>query len=201
MPNFNDSTIQPSKIVCIGKNYAAHIEEMGGLKPDDMTVFLKPPTALSDTLYATLGETLHYETEICLLMHGGQVQGLAVGFDLTKRETQNGLKKQGLPWERAKAFDGAAVISDFVTAPDSLDDLHLTLHVNGELRQQGHVSMMLYPPQVILEELNHFMTLCDQDIIMTGTPAGVGPVEAGSEYKATVYNGDQVLVSHTWVAV
>lgn len=201
MPNFNDSTIQPSKIVCIGKNYAAHIEEMGGLKPDDMTVFLKPPTALSDTLHATLGETLHYETEICLLMHAGQVQGLAVGFDLTKRETQNGLKKQGLPWERAKAFDGAAVISDFVTAPDSLDDLHLTLHVNGELRQQGHVSMMLYPPQVILEELNHFMTLCDQDIIMTGTPAGVGPVEAGSEYTATVYNGDQVLVSHTWVAV
>ena len=201
MPSFNNNLIQPTKIVCIGKNYAAHIEEMGGLKPDDMTVFLKPPTALSDTLHSTLGETLHYETEICLFMNDGRVQGIAVGFDLTKRETQNGLKKQGLPWERAKAFDGAAVISDFVTAPDSLDDLHLTLHVNGELRQQGHVSMMLYPPQIILNELNHFMTLCDQDIIMTGTPAGVGPVEAGSEYKATVYSGDQVLVSHTWVAV
>lgn len=201
MPNFNSTPTKPTKIVCIGKNYAAHIEEMGGLKPDDMTVFLKPPTALSDTLHSKLGETLHYETEICLLMKAGQVQGIAVGFDLTKRETQNGLKKQGLPWERAKAFDGAAVISDFVPAPESLDDLNLTLHVNGELRQQGHVSMMLYPPAVILNELAHFMTLCDQDVIMTGTPAGVGPVEAGCEYRATVYNGDQVLVSQTWVAV
>jgi 2-keto-4-pentenoate hydratase/2-oxohepta-3-ene-1,7-dioic acid hydratase in catechol pathway len=201
MPLFNNAPIQPTKIVCIGKNYAAHIEEMGGLKPDDMTVFLKPSTALSDTLHSTLGETLHYETEICLLMNAGRVQGIAVGFDLTKRETQNGLKKQGLPWERSKAFDAAAVISDFVAAPEILDDLNLTLHVNGELRQQGHVNMMLYPPQVILSELAHFMTIRDQDVIMTGTPAGVGPLEAGSEYKATVYNGEQVLVSQTWVAV
>ena len=201
MPLFNNTPIQPTKIVCIGKNYAAHIEEMGGLKPDNMTVFVKPTTALSDTLHSTLGETLHYETEICLLIQQGKVSGIGVGFDLTKRETQNGLKKQGLPWERAKAFDGAAVMSDFVAAPDSLDDLNLTLHVNGELRQQGHVSMMLYPPQVVLSELAQFMTLCDQDLIMTGTPAGVGPVEAGSEYKATVYNGDQVLISQTWVAV
>jgi 2-keto-4-pentenoate hydratase/2-oxohepta-3-ene-1,7-dioic acid hydratase in catechol pathway len=200
MPLFNKTPIQPTKIVCIGKNYAAHIEEMGGLKPDDMTVFIKPSTALSDTLHSTLGETLHYETEICLLVNAGQVRGIAVGFDLTKRETQNGLKKQGLPWERAKAFDGAAVMSDFVAAPDSLDDLNLTLHVNGELRQQGHVSMMLYPPAVILSELSHFMTLRDQDVIMTGTPAGVGPVEAGSEFTACVYNGDQRLVSQTWVA-
>jgi len=198
---FQSQAITPSKIVCIGKNYAAHIDEMGGLKPDDMTVFLKPNTALSQELIAVLGEAVHFETEICLLMQDSQIRGVGIGFDLTKRDTQSKLKQQGLPWERSKAFDGSAVLGEFVNAPDSLDELSLTLHVNGELRQQGHVSMMLYPPLVILEELSQFMSLCDGDIIMTGTPAGVGPLISGADYTATLLNGDEVLVTKTWRAL
>jgi len=198
---FQSQAITPSKIVCIGKNYAAHIDEMGGLKPDDMTVFLKPNTALSQELIAVRGEAVHFETEICLLMQESQIRGVGIGFDLTKRDTQSKLKQQELPWERSKAFDGSAVLGEFVNAPDSLDDLSLTLHVNGELRQQGHVSMMLYPPLVILEELSQFMSLCDGDIIMTGTPAGVGPLISGADYTATLLNGDEVLVTKTWRAL
>src|SRR6056300_1187960 len=198
---FQSQAITPSKIVCIGKNYAAHIDEMGGLKPDDMTVFLKPNTALSQELIAVRGEAVHFETEICLLMQESQIRGVGIGFDLTKRDTQSKLKQQELPWERSKAFDGSAVLGEFVNAPDSLDDLSLTLHVNGELRQQGHVGMMLYPPLVILEELSQFMSLCDGDIIMTGTPAGVGPLISGADYTATLRNGDKVLVTKTWRAL
>jgi 2-keto-4-pentenoate hydratase/2-oxohepta-3-ene-1,7-dioic acid hydratase in catechol pathway len=201
MIRFNNKHITPSKLVCIGKNYAAHIDEMGGLKPDDMTVFLKPNTALSQELIAARGEAVHFETEICLLIEGGRVRGVGIGFDLTKRDTQAKLKKQGLPWERSKAFDGSAVLSQFVSAPHSLDDLSLTLHVNGELRQQGHVSMMLYPPLVILEELIQFMSLRDGDVIMTGTPAGVGPLMLGADYTATLLNGHDVLVTQTWRAL
>jgi len=198
---FQSQAITPSKIVCIGKNYAAHIDEMGGLKPDDMTVFLKPNTALSQELISVRGEPVHFETEICLLIEAGHVRGVGIGFDLTKRDTQSKLKQQGLPWERSKAFDGSAVLSEFVSAPDSLDDLLLTLHVNGELRQQGHVSMMLYPPLVIIEELSQFMSLRGGDIIMTGTPAGVGPLISGADYTATLLNGDEVLVTKTWRAL
>ena len=201
MIHFNEKQITPSKIVCIGKNYAAHIDEMGGLKPDDMTVFLKPNTALSSELIADRGEAVHFETEICLLMEDGTVKGVGIGFDLTKRDTQAKLKKQGLPWERSKAFDGSAVLSQFVSAPHSLDDLSLTLHVDGELRQKGHVSMMLYPPLVILEELSQFMSLRDGDVIMTGTPAGVGPLISGADYTATLLNGSEVLVTQTWRAL
>ena len=198
---FNEKQITPSKIVCIGKNYAAHIDEMGGLKPDDMTVFLKPNTALSSELVADRGESVHFETEICLLMEDGAVKGVGIGFDLTKRDTQAKLKQQGLPWERSKAFDGSAVLSQFVSAPHSLDDLSLTLHVDGELRQKGHVSMMLYPPLVILKELSQFMSLRDGDVIMTGTPAGVGPLMLGADYTATLLNGDEVLITQTWRAL
>ena len=201
MIHFNEKQITPSKIVCIGKNYAAHIDEMGGLKPDDMTVFLKPNTALSSELIADRGEAVHFETEICLLIEGGRVRGVGIGFDLTKRDTQAKLKQQGLPWERSKAFDGSAIFSQFVSAPHSLDDLSLTLHVDGELRQKGHVSMMLYPPLVILEELSQFMSLRDGDVIMTGTPAGVGPLMSGADYTATLLNGDETLVAQTWRAL
>jgi 2-keto-4-pentenoate hydratase/2-oxohepta-3-ene-1,7-dioic acid hydratase in catechol pathway len=136
-----------------------------------------------------------------LLIEAGHVRGVGIGFDLTKRDTQSKLKQQGLPWERSKAFDGSAVLSEFVNTPESLDDLSLTLHVNGERRQQGHVSMMLYPPLVILEELSQFMSVRDGDIIMTGTPAGVGPLISGADYTATLLNGDEVLVTKTWRAL
>ena len=191
----------PSKVVCIGKNYADHIEEMGGLKPDDMTVFVKPPSAITTVLQAYRDEPVHYETEICFRICDHKLVAVGLGLDLTKRETQGRLKQQGLPWERAKAFDGSALFSEFVALPDEVNDLSLTLHVDDDLRQKGHISMMLYPPHVILSELSSFMSLADHDIIMTGTPAGVGPLEAGQCYQATLYKGSTILVSQSWIAV
>ncbi len=193
--------IQPGKILCVGKNYAAHIDEMGGAVPDDMVVFMKPASAVTDTLHAALGETLHYETEICLLIRDDKVAAVGLGLDLTKRDLQGRLKQAGLPWERSKAFDGSALFSGFVAAPISLSNLLLELWVDGELRQRGGSEQMLYRPATILDELRTFVTLNDNDIIMTGTPAGVGPVQAGEHFEARLLNGNEELVNVGWMAV
>ena len=197
---FNGEPVRPGKVVCVGKNYAAHIEEMASVPVDNMVVFMKPATSIGTTLHATLDEALHYEGEICLLMKGGAVAGVGFGLDLTKRETQSTLKAAGLPWERSKAFTGSALFSEFVPAPTDLTRLGVELTVDGALRQKGNASLMLYPPDVILEELNQFLVLEDYDIIMTGTPAGVGAVKSGEHFLGRVLDGEDELVSGTWVA-
>jgi 2-keto-4-pentenoate hydratase/2-oxohepta-3-ene-1,7-dioic acid hydratase in catechol pathway len=136
-----------------------------------------------------------------LLIQGDVVAAVGLGLDLTKRATQKRLKDAGLPWERAKAFEGAAVFSRFVKAPPSLTDLEFELRIDGELRQRGSPTQMLYPPAVILEELRSFIPLEDGDIVMTGTPAGAGPVEAGALFEARLLNGDTELVSASWRAM
>ena len=197
---FNGQSVRPGKVVCVGKNYAAHIDEMASVPAENMVVFMKPATSIGTELFAALDEPLHYEGEICLLMQGGQVAGVGFGLDLTKRETQSKLKAAGLPWERSKAFTGSALFSEFVTAPNDLSQLGVELTVDHELRQKGDVSMMLYPPDVILKELNLFLVLEDYDIIMTGTPAVVGPVQARERFFGRVLHGEQELVSAAWVA-
>ena len=197
---FNGEPVRPGKVVCVGKNYAAHIEEMASVPADNMVVFMKPATSIGTTLHATLDEALHYEGEICLLMKGGVMAGVGFGLDLTKRETQSTLKAAGLPWERSKAFTGSALFSEFVPAPKDLTRLGVELTVDGALRQKGDVSLMLYPPDMILEELNQFVVLEDYDIIMTGTPAGVGAVNAGERFSGRVLDGEDELVNGTWVA-
>ena len=197
---FNGQSVRPCKVVCVGKNYAAHIEEMASVPAENMVVFMKPATSIGTELFAALDEPLHYEGEICLLMQGGQVAGVGFGLDLTKRETQSKLKAAGLPWERSKAFTGSALFSEFVTAPEDLSQLGVELTVNDALRQKGDVSLMLYPPDMILQELNRFLLLEDYDIIMTGTPAGVGCVQSGDRFHGRVLHGEQELVSAAWVA-
>ena len=197
---FNGQPVQPRKVICVGKNYAAHIEELGSVPAEDMVVFMKPAISIGSKLIAVMGEPLHYEGEICLLMQSGQVAGVGFGLDLTKRETQSKLKAAGLPWERSKAFTGSALFSEFVTAPEDLTQLGLELHVNDTLRQKGDVSLMLYPPDVILKELHQFLVLEDFDIVMTGTPAGVGAVQAGERFCGRVLHGEQELVSGAWLA-
>ena len=167
---FNGQVVQPRKVVCVGKNYAAHIEEMASVPAENMVVFMKPATSIGNELFAELDEPLHYEGEICLLMQQGHVAGVGFGLDLTKRETQTKLKAAGLPWERSKAFTGSAIFSEFVTAPDTLTQLGVELRVDDVLRQKGDVSLMLYPPEAMLAELRHFLVLEDFDIVMTGTP-------------------------------
>jgi 2-keto-4-pentenoate hydratase/2-oxohepta-3-ene-1,7-dioic acid hydratase in catechol pathway len=198
---FQKTEIIPNKIVCVGKNFAAHIEEMSSVASDQMTVFMKPNACISDQLVAHRGEQIHFETEICLLIQGSAVAGVGVGLDLTKRATQKRLKDAGLPWERSKAFEGSAVFSHFVDAPPSLTDLELELYVNGELRQRGGPRQMLYEPSVILRELRSFVPLEDGDIVMTGTPSGVGPVEKNALFEARLLFDKTELISVSWRAV
>ncbi len=194
-------TVIPSKIVCVGRNYVAHIEELGNEVPDQMVLFNKPNSAISDILRSQVsGEALHYEGEIAFVVAGGRLSALGFGLDLTKRALQSRLKEKGLPWERAKAFDGSALFSEFVGLPESLETLSLRLEVDGQLRQAGGVARMLYKPAAILREIQSFTTLEDGDVIMTGTPEGVGAVRTGERFEAAVLSGERVLVSATWVA-
>lgn len=195
------ATVTPSKIVCIGRNYVAHIRELGNDMPDEMVVFNKPNSAIGTVLHSMAGgEALHFEGEIVLLVRGGEFAAVGFGLDLTRRELQGKLKKKGLPWERAKAFDGAAVFSQFVPLPPDIGSLALRLEINGQPRQAGGVDLMIYPPATILGELRKFTTLEDGDLVMTGTPEGVGAVHRGDRFEGSILAGDKVLVSAAWEA-
>lgn len=197
----NGAAVTPSKIVCVGRNYVAHIRELGNEIPDDMVVFIKPNSAISNTLLSSIdGEALHYEGEIVLLSSNNRFTAVGFGIDLTRRELQSSLKKKGLPWERAKAFNGAAVFSEFVPLPDKVASLSLQLQVEGQPRQAGGVEMMIYKPEIILSELHKFTTLEDGDLVMTGTPEGVGVINKGELFEGAVLADNKVLVSASWVA-
>ena len=199
---WNGKSISPSKVVCIGRNYAKHIAELKNAFTGDMVVFMKPNASISETLYAVHDEPLHYEGEICLLVEGGEFAGVGFGLDLTKRQLQTTLKNKQLPWERAKSFTGAAVLSDFISLPRDMDDafLSLELWIDDELVQKGGVSDMLFPPDVILEDVKRFIDLEDGDIIMTGTPEGVGEVKSGAVYKGRILLDEILLLESVWQA-
>jgi 2-keto-4-pentenoate hydratase/2-oxohepta-3-ene-1,7-dioic acid hydratase in catechol pathway len=186
----------------VGRNYTEHIRELGNETPDEMVVFNKPNSAISETLYANRQEALHYEGEICFLIDHQKLAGVGFGLDLTQRELQSKLKSNGLPWERAKAFDGAACFSDFVDLGGTdISSLTMELEVNSEQRQSGGYELMIYKPEQILAEILEFMSLEDGDIIMTGTPSGVGQVLPGDRFRGSINAGDQAIVSREWTAV
>lgn len=181
--------VTPSKIVCIGRNYVEHIHELGNDIPDDMVVFLKPNSAISTDLTSFHQETIHYEAELCFLVQNGCFSAVGVGLDLTKRQLQSQLKSKGLPWERAKAFNGSAILSDFVPISHDNQEWCFSLTINGQLVQLGHSQLMMYSSTQIFNELASFLTLEEGDIVMTGTPKGVGEVSAGSLFKLTLWQG------------
>ncbi|QYJ95279.1 fumarylacetoacetate hydrolase family protein [Shewanella spartinae] len=195
-----DQQVTPSKIVCVGRNYVEHIKELNNEMPEEMVLFVKPNSAISETLLSTDQEPLHYEAELCFLVKAGRFEAVGVGLDLTKRQLQSRLKAKGLPWERAKSFDGAALFSEFVPFDGDLDSLSFRLIVDGELRQQGDVALMLNRPEAMLVEIASFMTLEDGDILMTGTPKGVGQIVEGEHFTLALYQGEKQLVSQSWVA-
>jgi len=198
---FGERWLRPGKIVCVGRNHVAHIEELGNERPDEMVVFCKPASAIGDRLAARFdGESLHYEGEICLLIGDDGIDGAGFGLDLTRRQTQSRLKQQGLPWERAKAFDGAALFSPFAAFEGDPNRLSMRLEINGALRQQGGAALMLYPPLRILEEIRRFMRLEAGDVVMTGTPAGVGEIRSGDEFHGRVFIDDEPLAEARWRA-
>lgn len=197
----DSASFTPSKIVCIGRNYLEHIRELGNETPDQMVIFNKPNSAISATLHAMHEEPLHYEGEICFMVRNGRLHAVGFGLDLTRRELQSNLKARGLPWERAKAFDGAACFSDFIPLGDiEIASLSLQLEINGELRQDGGYELMMHKPEQILLDIQQFMTLEDDDIIMTGTPKGVGQVQAGDQFVGSIKSGDILLISQQWLA-
>jgi len=196
----NGKNIIPSKIVCIGRNYVDHIRELGNEMPKEPVIFLKPNSAISSEVSSGADVEIHYEGEIVLLVLAGRLAAVGFGLDLTKRQLQTSLKARGLPWERAKAFDGAAVFSEFVVFDGDLHDLRLELHINGRLVQQGGCDLMMYKPDTILAEVSTFLSLEDGDLIMTGTPAGVGKVKAGDEFTGKVFTAQELLVEASWVA-
>ena len=181
--------IIPSKVICIGRNYVDHIKELSNEIPEELVVFIKPNSAISEKLFSRhSGDRLHYEAELSFLYQQGKFTAVALGIDLTKREIQANLKAKGLPWERAKAFDSSAVFSDFVPfEQEQTEHLMLSLTINKTLTQQGGVKLMMVKPDEILIELQSFMTLEDGDIVMTGTPKGVGIIAKDSYFSGEVF--------------
>lgn len=193
----------PSKIICVGRNYAEHARELGNEIPESPVLFLKPPSSLVTLEQGirwntALGEC-HYECELSIRI--GQrlknatseqakaaIAGVTLGLDLTLRDLQNQLKAKGQPWERAKAFDGACVLGQWL-APDMLSDYSnasFELQVNQELRQQGNTADMLFGVVELLVDISQVFSLEPGDVVMTGTPAGVGALQSGDQLKMTL---------------
>ncbi len=123
----NGNEVFPSKIVCIGRNYVEHIRELGNEIPTEPVIFIKPNSAIAENIHSNDSEEIHFEGEISFMVRSGELAAVGFGLDLTKRNLQSRLKAKGLPWERAKAFDGAAVFSEFVSFDGGINDLRLEL--------------------------------------------------------------------------
>ncbi len=189
----------PTKIICVGRNYSEHAKELGNEVPKEMVLFMKPNSALAEEIHHSDTEVIHFEGEITLLISDNTIKGVGFGLDLTKREVQFRLKSSGLPWERAKSFDDSAVVSEFVSFEGDVDELRLELYINGSLRQAGGCDMMLFKPREILREVQTFLSLEDGDLIMTGTPKGVGEVKKGDSFVGKIYQGAKLLIEKSWL--
>jgi acylpyruvate hydrolase len=193
------------KIICIGRNYAAHIEELKNEKPGQPVVFLKPDTAQikggTPFYYPDFSSNIHHEIELVLKIskEGKYIQPqfahryfeeIGLGIDFTARDLQDQCKAKGLPWEIAKGFNGSAPIGDFKSVSElgDLKNIDFHLEINGEVKQRGNTSMMLFDFATIISYVSQFFTLKKGDLIYTGTPAGVGPVQVGDQLQGFIGN-------------
>ncbi|PWJ54499.1 2-keto-4-pentenoate hydratase/2-oxohepta-3-ene-1,7-dioic acid hydratase in catechol pathway [Dyadobacter jejuensis] len=190
------------KIICVGRNYTEHIAELNNQQPDAPVIFLKPETAQiragEPFFYPDFSKDIHYEVELVVKINrvGKNIEErfahkyyneIAVGVDFTARDLQSELKAKGLPWDLAKAFNGSAPVSEFVPI-DQLGDvqnLNFGLALNGEMKQEGNSSMMLYRINYLISFISKYFMIKKGDLIFTGTPKGVGPVQIGD--KITTY--------------
>jgi 2-keto-4-pentenoate hydratase/2-oxohepta-3-ene-1,7-dioic acid hydratase in catechol pathway len=183
---YNNQTISPSKVICVGRNYVEHIHELNNEIPSSMVLFNKPNSAITDTLYY-IEQTCRFEGEICFLIENQKIEAIGFGLDLTKAKLQNMMKEKGLPWERAKAFDKSAVLSKFVKFSGDITTIEMKLFVNNRLQQHATYDLMIYKPQEIVDEIASFMHFEDGDIIMSGTPKGVATYAKGDLFSAMIY--------------
>lgn len=191
----DNQEIFPSKVFCIGRNYTEHIAELNNETPDEMVFFIKPNSAVSDTLVFPKGnESCHYEAEISFVLENNKIVAVGFGLDLTLREVQSKLKGKGLPWERAKSFDKAAVFSNFKAFDGDINKLQIQLFINDELKQDGTVPMMINKPYDIIKEANTFLSFEDGDILMSGTPKGVGEFKIGDKFLGKILYDNKVLI-------
>jgi 2-keto-4-pentenoate hydratase/2-oxohepta-3-ene-1,7-dioic acid hydratase in catechol pathway len=185
-------------IYCVGRNYAEHAKELQNELPSEPVIFLKAPSALRPLAAGPLAfatESFHHEIELVLLLGKdlplgstadlSVIQGISLGIDLTRRAVQDQLKKKGLPWTIAKSFAGAALIHPFqaVSAPLWNQTIDFSLEINGERRQEGRSSDMIFAFAPILNYLLQHQPLFAGDIVFTGTPSGVGPCQRGDQLR------------------
>lgn len=197
------------KIICVGRNYVAHIEELGNETPTEPVIFSKPDSALlrnnDDFYYPDFSKDIHYEVEIVLRINKvgkniepkfaySYIDQIALGIDFTARDLQSKAKEKGLPWDLAKGFNQSAPISVFQPVPliDNLKNLDFSLRKNGEIVQKGNTSLMIYSFEEIISFISKYFQLKKGDLIFTGTPAGVGPVKIGDRLEG--YIGDEKLL-------
>jgi len=194
------------RIFAIGRNYTAHIKELNNEKPDEPVIFTKPDTAIlrknAPFYYPEFSRDVHYEVELVLRVckEGKNIQekfatkyfdAIGIGVDFTARDSQQKAKEKGVPWDIAKGVNAAAPISERfhpVTAFKDLKDINFSLSINGDVRQQGNTSLMIFSFEYIISYLSRFFTLRTGDLIFTGTPSGVGPVQIGDTLSAFIEN-------------
>ncbi len=183
------------KLICIGRNYAAHIEELKNERPNEPVIFIKPDSSIlpkeQDFYIPEFSNEIHYEVEVLIKIKkvGKHINKdfahkyydeIGLGIDFTARDLQKKLKEKGLPWEKSKGFDGAAVIGKWIDKSNFRDvnQLNFSLFKNGEEVQKGNTSLMLWKIDEVISYVSTFFTLKKGDIIFTGTPAGVGIIKA-----------------------
>lgn len=197
------------KIICIGRNYADHAKEMKSELPTEPIFFMKPDTALvkegSDIYLPEFSNEIHFECEVVIKINkaGKFIQKefarnyyseISLGLDLTARDLQTKCKEKGLPWEIAKAFDNSAPISSkWISISDiNLSDINFQFFQNGELKQNGFTKDMIFSVDELISYVSKFITLKTGDLIYTGTPAGVGPIQIGDKLEGNL-NGNKLF--------
>ena len=196
---FENRDVYPSKIVCVGRNYVEHIKELNNQMPEKMVIFNKPNSAISNTL-KYFSTNHRFEGELCFLIKNREIAAIGFGFDITDKKEQEYAKSKGLPWERAKAFDDSAVFSNFIKYSGDLKELSFKLFLNGKLQQEANYDLMIYKPLTILKEIENFLSLQDNDIIMSGTPKGVSSYKVGDKFEAIIYQNGKEILKQSWVA-
>ena len=198
------------KIICVGRNYVDHIKELNNNKPKDPVLFLKPQTAIINKgqpfFIPSFSNEVHYELEVIIKINrlGRFIEKkfshkyydeIGLGIDFTARDLQLELKNNGLPWEKAKAFDGSCLIGKWKNKKDfdNIDNIDFRLTKNNEIVQNSNTSLMLWKVDELIEYISKFFTLKTGDVIFTGTPSGVGKVQLNDNLKG--YMNDHELLS------
>jgi 2-keto-4-pentenoate hydratase/2-oxohepta-3-ene-1,7-dioic acid hydratase in catechol pathway len=191
------------KIICVGRNYVEHIKELNNEAPNEPVLFLKPDTAIllkkQPFFIPEFSNEVHHEVEILVKINriGKHIDRkfahkyydeIGLGIDFTARDLQSKLKEKGLPWEKAKAFDGAAVVGSFLSKSDfkDINDINFRLEKNDEVQQRGNTSSMLWKIDTLIEYISKYFTLKIGDIIFTGTPSGVAKVDSNDILKGFI---------------